>query len=163
VNQRCVAKDFDEAERGPQPPKRRVLVGIDRHRRLPRRRIVQSDSEVQVDPAPLPLDLVDLALAVLLAAWFEGEQFRLPRKLLEFGQHLSDGHLLIVVIQALLVTPGLRRWCSNVELRLGYCMRLYMARSDARRRAEFCFLHPRHASLEVIDHEQAHQGRHPRT
>jgi hypothetical protein len=77
------SQDFlHEAERGPQPPKRRVLVGIDRNRRLPRRRIVQSDSEVQVDAAALPLDLVDLAFAVLLATWFEGEHFRLPRKLL---------------------------------------------------------------------------------
>jgi hypothetical protein len=60
-------QDFDEAKRGPQSSERRVLVGIDRHRRLPRRLIVQSDSEVQVDPAALPLDLVDLAFAVVLA------------------------------------------------------------------------------------------------
>lgn len=51
-------QDFDEAERGPQPPKRRVLVGIDRHRRLPRRRIVQPGTQMQVHSAALPLDLI---------------------------------------------------------------------------------------------------------
>ena len=91
-------QDFDEVERGPQPPKRRVLVGIDRHRKLPRRQIVQWDSEVQIGAATLPLDLVHLAFAVFLATWFEGEHFRLPRKLLEFGQHLSNDHPLIVAV-----------------------------------------------------------------
>jgi len=36
-------------------------------------RIVSPDAEVQVHPAALPLDLVDLALAVLLAARLERE------------------------------------------------------------------------------------------
>jgi hypothetical protein len=34
---------------------------------------------MQVHPAALPLDLIDLALAVVFAAGLEGEQFGVPR------------------------------------------------------------------------------------
>jgi hypothetical protein len=43
---------------------------------LPVRRVVAPNAEVEVDPAALPLDLVDLAFAVLLAASLEHEQLR---------------------------------------------------------------------------------------
>jgi hypothetical protein len=42
--------------------------------------VVSSDAEVQVDPVALPLDLVDLALAVLLTARLEGQQLGVSRK-----------------------------------------------------------------------------------
>jgi hypothetical protein len=35
---------------------------------------------VQIHPAALPLDLVDVALAVVLAASLEGQQLRVPRE-----------------------------------------------------------------------------------
>jgi hypothetical protein len=38
---------------------------------------------VQVNPTTLPLDLIDLTLAVVLAAGLEGEQLRIPRERLE--------------------------------------------------------------------------------
>jgi hypothetical protein len=41
---------------------------------LPVRRIVASNAEVEVDPAALPFDLVDLAFAVLLAVSLELQQ-----------------------------------------------------------------------------------------
>jgi hypothetical protein len=38
---------------------------------------------VEVHPAALPLDLVDLALAVILATGLEGQQLGVPREGLE--------------------------------------------------------------------------------
>jgi hypothetical protein len=63
-------QDLDEAERRPQPTKGHLLVGVDLGHgpdRLPPQRLVASGPKVQVDPAALELDLVDLALAVVLA------------------------------------------------------------------------------------------------
>jgi hypothetical protein len=42
--------------------------------RLASRRVIQADAEVQVDPAALEFELVDLALAVLLTAGLEGQE-----------------------------------------------------------------------------------------
>ena len=49
------------------------------------------DAHVQVDPVTLPLDLIDLALAVLLAASLERQHLRVPRQVLQRGQHFSNG------------------------------------------------------------------------
>jgi hypothetical protein len=46
---------------------------------------------VQVHPAALPLDLIDLALAVVLAAGLKGQQFGVPRERLEGCQQVSYG------------------------------------------------------------------------
>jgi hypothetical protein len=54
--------------------------------------VVSRDTEVQVDVAALPLDLVDLALAVVLTASLERQHLRVPRKLLQRAQHLLNGH-----------------------------------------------------------------------
>jgi hypothetical protein len=40
---------------------------------------------VQVDPAALELELVDLALAVVLAAGLEGQHFQVAGQVLELG------------------------------------------------------------------------------
>jgi hypothetical protein len=48
--------------------------------------------KVQIHPAALPLDLINLALAVVLATSLEGEQLGVPRKRLEGRQHVSYGH-----------------------------------------------------------------------
>jgi hypothetical protein len=42
---------------------------------LASRRFVPASAQVQVDPAALPLDLIDFALAVVLAASLELEEF----------------------------------------------------------------------------------------
>jgi len=55
--------------------------------------------QVQVHAAALPLDLIDLAFAVVLTAGLEGEQLGVPRKHLERDKHLSYGHALSVAIQ----------------------------------------------------------------
>jgi hypothetical protein len=55
---------------------------------------------VQVDAAALELDLVDLAFAILFAAGFEGEQFRVARKPLQGGQQVLDRHALSVAARA---------------------------------------------------------------
>jgi hypothetical protein len=62
-------------------------------RRLPLRWLVASGPEVQVDAAALELELVDLALAVVVAAGLEGEDLQVAREVLEFGQQFSYGHL----------------------------------------------------------------------
>ena len=54
--------------------------------------LVPAGAEVQEHPATLPLDLIDLLLAVVLAAGLEGEQFRIPRERLEGCQQISYGH-----------------------------------------------------------------------
>ena len=51
--------------------------------------VVQAGAEVQVHPPALPLDLIDLALAAVLAAGLEGEQLRIPRECLEGCQQVS--------------------------------------------------------------------------
>jgi len=50
---------------------------------LPCVTVVSADAEVKVHPTALPLNLVDLALAVVFAARLEGEQLCVPRKRLE--------------------------------------------------------------------------------
>ena len=55
---------------------------------------------MQVYPVALPLDLIDFALAVVLAAGLEGEQLGVPRERLEGCQHVSHGHALSVAISA---------------------------------------------------------------
>ena len=62
--------EADEAEGGPKLPQGRLLVGVDLSHgpgRLPPGWLVASGPQVRVDPAALELELVDLALAVVLA------------------------------------------------------------------------------------------------
>jgi hypothetical protein len=54
--------------------------------------LVSPDAEVQIDAVALPLDLVDLALAVLLAASLEGQHLLILREVLQLSQHLSNDH-----------------------------------------------------------------------
>jgi hypothetical protein len=54
--------------------------------------LVASSPEVQIDPAALELELVHLALAVVLAARLEREQFGISRQLLQFSQQFSYRH-----------------------------------------------------------------------
>jgi hypothetical protein len=85
-------QDLDEAEGGSQPAQGRLLVGVDLGHgpgRLPPRWLVAASPEVQVDPAALPLELVDLALAVVLAARLEGEDLQVAGEVLELGQQFS--------------------------------------------------------------------------
>ena len=49
--------------------------------------------QVQVDPAALKLELVDLALAEVLATGLEGEDLQVARQMLELGQQFSYSHL----------------------------------------------------------------------
>jgi hypothetical protein len=62
---------LDERERGPQPPQDpplgRMDLGQGTGRLLPPR-LVASSPKMQVDPVTLPLDLIDLVFAVVLAA-----------------------------------------------------------------------------------------------
>jgi hypothetical protein len=63
-------QDLDEAEGRPQPAQGRFLVGVDLGHgvgRLPPWRLVAAGPQVQVDPVALELELIDLALAVVLA------------------------------------------------------------------------------------------------
>jgi hypothetical protein len=96
-------EDLDEAKGGPKPPQGRFLVGIELgHGRswLSARWLVASSPEVQVDPATLELELVDLPLAVVLAAGLEREQFGISRELLQLGQQFSYRHALSVASSA---------------------------------------------------------------
>jgi hypothetical protein len=54
--------------------------------RLPPWRLVASGPQVQIDPAALELELVDLALAVVLATSLEGQDFQVAGEVLELGQ-----------------------------------------------------------------------------
>ena len=54
--------------------------------RLALRWLVTSGPKMQVDPAALKIELVDLALAVILAAGLEGEDLQVAGQVLEFGQ-----------------------------------------------------------------------------
>ena len=58
---------------------------------------------MQVHPAALPLDLVDLALAVVLASSLEGQQLGITREHLKRRQHVSYGHTLSVALRTLYV------------------------------------------------------------
>jgi hypothetical protein len=51
---------------------------------------------VQVDPAALELEFVDLALAVVFAAGLEGEDLQVAREDLQLGQQFSYCHPLTV-------------------------------------------------------------------
>jgi hypothetical protein len=54
---------------------------------------------VQVYAAALPLDLVDLAFAVILAAGLEGEHFQVLGEPLQGGQQVTHCQALRVAIQ----------------------------------------------------------------
>jgi hypothetical protein len=69
-------------------------------------------------PAALPLDLVDVALAVVFAAALEGKQFRVPRERLECCQHVSYRHALSVASQTLSVRRG-RSACLGIRFSVG--------------------------------------------
>jgi hypothetical protein len=63
-------QDLDEAEGGSEAPQGRLLLGIElghRPGRLAPWWLVASGPQVQVEPAALELELIDLALAVILA------------------------------------------------------------------------------------------------
>jgi hypothetical protein len=49
-----------------------------RPHRLASRRVIPAGAKMQVDPASLPLDLIDLAFAVVLTAGLEGRAARHP-------------------------------------------------------------------------------------
>jgi hypothetical protein len=88
-------QDEDEAEGGPEPPQRRLLLRVELGHdpsRLPPRRLVASGPQVQVDPAALELELVDLALAVLLAGGLERQDLKVAGQVLELGQQFSYRH-----------------------------------------------------------------------
>ena len=88
-------KDFDEAEGGSQPPQGRLLVGVDLGHgvsRLPPWRLVATGPQVQVDAAALELELVDLALAVVLATGLERQDLKVAGQVLELGQQFSYRH-----------------------------------------------------------------------
>ena len=96
-------QDLDEAEGGPQASQGRRLDGIELGHgpsRLPPRWLVSSGPKVQVDPTALKLELVDLALAVILAAGLEREQYGISRELLQLGQQFSYRHALRVARRA---------------------------------------------------------------
>lgn len=87
---------LDEAEGGPKPAQSRLLAGSTSAMsppRLPPRRLVAAGPQVQIDPAALELQLVDLALAVVFAAGLEGEDLQVAGQVLELGQQFSHGHL----------------------------------------------------------------------
>jgi hypothetical protein len=60
--------------------------------RLPLRRLVASGAEMQIDPATLQLELVDLLLAVVLAGGLESEDLEVAGEALQLGQQLSHCH-----------------------------------------------------------------------
>jgi hypothetical protein len=75
-------QDLDEAEGGPKPPQGRLLSGSSSAMAepLPLWWLVASSSQIQVQPAALELELVDLALAVVIAPSLERQQFGVPRE-----------------------------------------------------------------------------------
>ncbi len=88
-------KDLDEAEGGSQPPQGRLLVRVDLSHgpgRLAPRWLVASGAQVEVDPAALELELVDLALAVVFAAGLERQDLQVAGEVLELGQQVSYSH-----------------------------------------------------------------------
>jgi hypothetical protein len=104
-------EDHDEAERGAEPPQGRLLIGVDlghASARLAPRWLVAPGPQVQIHPAALPLDLVDLAFAVVLAGGLEGEHVQVARQVLELAKQLSYRHLLSVATSPLYV-----RWSAE--------------------------------------------------
>jgi hypothetical protein len=99
-------QDLDEAEGGPKPAQGRLLVGVELDHgpsRLPSRGLVASGAQVQVDPAALELEFVDLALAVVFIASLEGEHLKVAGEALELDRQVSYRHLRSVACQALYV------------------------------------------------------------
>jgi hypothetical protein len=104
-------QDHDEAEGGSEPAQGRVLVGVDLGHGPNRLAwLVAAGPKVQVDPAALELELVDLALAVLFAAGLEGQHLQVAGEALELGQQVSYRHPLNVARQALYVVLS---WAPN--------------------------------------------------
>ena len=64
--------------------------------RLVSRRVVPAGAKVEIDPAALPLHLVDLTFAVVLAGSLEGQQLCVPWEVLQRGQQVSNCHALRV-------------------------------------------------------------------
>jgi hypothetical protein len=96
-------QDLDEAEGGSQPAQGRLLVWVDLGHdpgRLPPGWLVAAGAQVQVDPAALELEPVDLALAVVLTTSLEGQDLQAAGEKLQLGQHFSDGHTLSVAVPA---------------------------------------------------------------
>ena len=120
-------QDLDEAEGGPQPAQGRLLVRVDLgHGRtgLPPPWIVAAGPQVQVDPAALELELVDLALAEILTTGLEGEDLEVAGEVLELGQQFSYRHPTQRSASSAICDLGLRQ--SQPDLvatqgdRLGY-------------------------------------------
>jgi hypothetical protein len=90
------SQNLDVAEGGPKPPQGNVLVGVDLGHgprpALPLRWLVAAGAQVQVDPAALERELVDLALAVVLAVGLERQDLQDAGQLLELGQQVSYCH-----------------------------------------------------------------------
>ena len=79
--------------RAPAPPTallRAVVLGFARGGHGGGATLLQPGGRGGVHPAALSLDVVDLALAVLLAARLEGEHLRVLREVLDLTQHLSN-------------------------------------------------------------------------
>jgi hypothetical protein len=88
-------QDLDEAEGGSQPAQGRLLVGVDLGHgpsELSPRWLVAAGPQVQVDPAALEFELVDLAFAEVLTAGLEGQDLQVAGEALELGQQFSYGH-----------------------------------------------------------------------
>src|SRR5215213_1375445 len=60
----------------------------------------------EVHPAALPLDLVDFAFAVVVAAGLEGEHFHISRQALQALQQFSYGHAPSVATRTRYVDEG---------------------------------------------------------
>ena len=99
-------QDLDEAESGSHAPQGRCLVGVDLGHgpsRLAPRWLVASSPQMQVHPAALDFEFVDLALAVFLAAGLEGQDLQIAREVLELGSSSRTVIPLSVACQALYV------------------------------------------------------------
>jgi hypothetical protein len=106
--------------RGPPAP-----AGRDqRPYRLASRWIVPAGAQVEVHPAALPLHLIDLAFAVVLATGLEGEQLCVPRERLECYQHVSHCHALRVATSARSVDEATQAWHGHFA---GHSTRQYSA------------------------------------
>jgi hypothetical protein len=84
------------AATGSRPARATGRPGRGQRRHLAWRWVVAAGTKVQVHPAALPLDLVDLAFAVVLAAGLEGQQLGVPRECLEGCQDVFHCHALSV-------------------------------------------------------------------
>jgi hypothetical protein len=65
--------------------------------------LVTAGPQVQIHPAALKLEPVDLALAVVLTTSLEGQDLQVAGEMLELGQQFSYRHPLTVAWQALYV------------------------------------------------------------